>query len=77
MIDGIIALIIGFFTNLLLQPYFNKYTKIQLNQGVPLESFKTQLDLINLVFQIVAFLIVYSIIRLAKKIIGINSESNL
>lgn len=66
MIDGIIALIIGFITELLLQPWFDKYTEFQLNKGIPLESFKTQLNLINLVFQIAAFLIVYGAIKFIK-----------
>ncbi len=66
MIDGIIALIIGFITDLMLQPWFDKYTEIQLKQGVPIESFKTQLNLINLVFQIAAFLIIYGLIKLIR-----------
>ncbi len=73
MIDGIIALLIGFFTNYLLQPYFDMYKEFQLNQGIPLKSFETQLNLVNLAFQILIFLIVYGIIRLVKKIIGVNS----
>lgn len=69
MIDGIIALIIGFITELLLQPWFDKYTEYQLERGIPIESFNTQLNLINLVFQITAFLIIYGLIKLIKFIL--------
>lgn len=68
MIDGIIALIIGFITELLLQPWFDKYTEFQLSRGIPLESFQTQLAFINLAFQITAFLIVYGCIKFIKYI---------
>lgn len=66
MIDGIIALVICYFTKAWYQPYFDRYTQIQLAKGYPLESIKGPLDLFELVILISAFLVVYGTIKLIK-----------
>lgn len=66
MIDGIIALLICYFTKEWYQPLFDQYTQIKLTQGYSLASIQKPLSLFELAIQITAFLIVYLIIKLIK-----------
>lgn len=66
MIDGIIALLICYFTRSWYQPYFDQYTQIKLSQGYQLANIQASLDLLELAIQITTFIVVYGIIRLIK-----------
>lgn len=66
MIDGIIALVICYFTKGWYQPFFDQYTQIKLAQGHSLASIQQPLALFELAIQISAFMIVYAIIALIK-----------
>lgn len=64
MIDGIISLVICYFVNRWFQPYFERYTQYKLSQGYTLEALQSSLDLLWLVIQIAAFIIVYSVVHI-------------
>lgn len=66
MIDGIIALLICYFTRSWYQPYFDQYTQIKLSQGYQLANIQASLDLFELAIQITTFIVVYGIIYLLK-----------
>ena len=66
MVDGIIALVICYFVKEWSQPCVEVFVQYKISQGYPLESIQSGLSLMELVMQIVAFIIVYTIINIAK-----------
>lgn len=72
MFEGLVSLILSYVVNISLQPYYNQYTNLKINQGYPLESVKTELLTFEMAVQMLAFVVVFGIIKLLKFLFNNN-----
>lgn len=77
IIEGFIALLLSYKVNEYIQPYLEDLTSRAIEKGLAPEVYQGTLNEIEMYCQLIAFLVIFGIIELAKFIYHCRRESRL